>query len=91
MVKLIPLLIVTPLILGASNCTERPKWEALFYAGDSDRGGVVRCQKWVNDTCQKWDIIRGTSSRIDNGAWISYADIQKLEDEVLSKCERWKN
>lgn len=88
---LVLLLLSTPLILGNSQCTERPKWTAKFYAGHSGVGGVVRCQQYSKeDKCLKWDIIKGTSERIDDGAWLSYVDIEKLEKEVLSKCERWK-
>lgn len=71
----------------------RPPWEVLFYVGDSEREGLVRCDEYsIEDPelCLKWDIIKGDDPRINEGAWITFSAIEALEKEVLSACEKWQ-
>lgn len=60
-----------------------PHWEAQFWAGDPNTGSIRRNQ--ANE------FIQCTDPKMADYVCLSYQDLQKLYDEVLSKCEKWSD
>lgn len=80
-------------LLGNSNCAgHRPPWDVEFYVGDTHKLALVRCTAEDPDTkeCTKWDEMKPNDPRFDEMIAMHRSAIQKLEEEVLSRCERWK-
>ena len=72
-------------LMGMNSCQKnpRPDWEAKFWSGDSKTASILRAQ---ND-----GVIACSAPAFDNYVCISYEDLQKLESDVLSKCEKWSD
>ncbi len=86
--------------MGASNCSGLPpKWDVDFWAGDHsienndthNKGGFVRCMTETPDgkSCSSWGYIYSDTPLIDQYIAVHKSAIQKLYDDVLSKCEKW--
>lgn len=71
----------TPFLLAAKCDGDRPSWTAKFWAGDSASSSIVRGQDSL--------AIHASDPLFDNFVCMTYEDIEKLEIEVLSKCEKW--
>lgn len=83
----IPFLGVLVLLLMANKscdpASERPRWRAQFYAGFAERSSIFRAQDNSEIECR--------DKKFDDFVCVTYGDLEKLEEEVLSKCERWRN
>jgi len=62
--------------------SDRPDWNAKFWAGDSARSSIIREQDE--------DEIMCSAPAFENFVCLTYEDLELLEIEVLSKCEKWK-
>lgn len=69
-----------------------PKWDAKFYVGDHAKGAIVRCIEESSDgkTCTAWHEIHANEEIFSQYVCVIKEDIQKLFDEVLTKCEKWQ-
>lgn len=71
-------------MMGASNCSTAPKWDARFYVGDSANGAITR-----NNPPEPADIISCFDSRVDNYVCVSFDDLKELY-EILQRCKQWE-
>lgn len=78
------LLLASLTLVAANKCpADRPVWEAEFWAGDSANVGITRKQE--NRT------IPADSPEFNDYVCTKWENLQKLEDDVLSKCEKWSD
>jgi len=79
--KIIALIFFSVITLGASHCGHpMPVMNITFWPGDYQNDRVV--DKQGNRTMSCRDIA------FDNGAWISYQDIEQVYNTML-QCKDW--
>lgn len=78
------LVAIATLLTGFNECNyqqEKAKWTAKMWAGSSKVGGFVSSRR---------EVLRCDSKKLDAFAAVTWTDIQKVETEIIAKCDRWK-
>lgn len=75
---------IATLLTAFSECNykqEKAKWTAQIWAGSSKAAGIVS---------SRGQVIRCDDRRIEAFGAAKWTDLQKVETEIIAKCDRWK-
>jgi hypothetical protein len=84
-------LLTASLLLAASSCKSgpMPRWDAKFYAADSVSESVIHKHKAPDGTPVEDDRIHANEPRFNDGIWLSYSDL-KRNYEIMLSCKEWR-